>query len=67
MSRSMFRTAEAYTNYVRKRIERGMRVRCCESVESIDLFFGQSGTVVAINRKIEFNIKVIFNIISVTS
>ena len=65
-SRTMFLTTEGYSNYVRKRVEKRMRVRCCESVENIDVFEGQTGIVVAINREKEFKIKVIFNIFSVT-
>jgi len=49
----MFLTTEGYSNYVRKRVEKRMRVRCCESVENIDVFEGQTGIVVAINREKE--------------
>ena len=65
-SRTMFLTTEGYSNYVRKRVKKGMRIRCCESVENIDVFEGQTGIVVAITREKEFKIKVIFNIFSVT-
>ena len=62
--RADFESAEAYGRYVRERIKEGMLVQCCESVESIDLYFGQTGTVVAVNRDMEFNVQVIFNCIS---
>ena len=51
---------------MRKRIKEGMLIRCCESVESIDLFYGQTGTVVAVNRDIEINLQVIFSFITWT-
>ena len=59
--RSDFITAEAYSNYVRKNIDKGMRVRCCESVKSINVFGGQTGIVASINHELQVNIKVIFN------
>ena len=62
--RADFESAEEYGRFVRERIKEGMLVQCCESVESIDLYFGQTGTVVAVNRDIEFNVQVIFNCIS---
>jgi hypothetical protein len=58
--RSTFTSPEAYSRNVRRHLKKGMHVRCCESVECIDLFFGQTGTVVTIDSEIEFSVQVIF-------
>ena len=59
--RADFKTAKAYGKFVRERINKGMLVRCCESVQSIDLCFRQTGTVVAVNHGFDINIQVISN------
>ena len=48
--------AEGYTAYVCDKIAIGMKVRCSEAIENVQI--GDIGTVIHINRYILLNVKV---------